>query len=107
MAAVGKQVAGKVLFVPDNVGKCLCPGCPVQAQSKCVSGLKAALAAALKDKPLKPEKIPGVYCSTGKATCADLDSNKSCLCGGCVVFAQYKLGQARPGGRYCKNGPSK
>jgi len=108
MAAIGKQGIGvKVPFALDNVGKCLCPGCPVQAQSKCVSGLKTTLAAALKDKPLKREKVPGVYCSTGKATCSDLDPKKSCLCGGCSVFAQFALAKGQPAGYFCRDGAPK
>jgi len=50
-----QQVSTKVPLVIDNVSKCLCPGCPVQAQSKCVAGLKPGLAAALKNNPLRHE----------------------------------------------------
>ncbi len=107
MAVAGKQVAGKVPFTLENVGRCLCPGCPVQARSKCVAGLKVGLAAALKDEPLKRERIPGVYCSTDKATCTDLDASKNCLCGSCGVYTQYNLGKAEPGGKYCAYGASK
>ena len=35
-----QRVSAKVPLVLDNVSQCLCPGCPVQAQSKCVAGLK-------------------------------------------------------------------
>jgi hypothetical protein len=102
-----QQVSSKVPFTLDNVKKCLCPGCPVQAQSKCVAGLKTGLAAALKNNPLRREQIPGVYCGAGKATCADIDARKSCLCGDCAVFRQYTLAKGKPAGYFCSAGAAK
>jgi hypothetical protein len=40
---MAQQVVVKVPFIADNVSKCLCPGCPVQARSKCVAELKPLL----------------------------------------------------------------
>ncbi len=100
------QTAVRVPFIAANVGKCMCPKCPVQSKSSCVAGKLSTIEAALKANPLKKEDIPGVYCSTGKATCTDINPNASCLCGACGVYDQYKLANFKPGGRFCGNGAS-
>jgi len=104
---MAQQVTIRVPFALDTVSKCLCPGCPVQAQSKCVAGLKPGLTEALKKNPLKHEQIPGDYCAAGKATCTDIDTKKSCLCGNCAVFKQYNLAKGKPGGYYCSAGAAR
>jgi hypothetical protein len=104
---VVQQVASKVPFVVDTVGKCLCPKCPVQTKSQCVVTLKGKLGEALKRNPLKREEIPGAYCGTGKATCTDLDSSKQCICGSCAIFRQYKLAGLKPVEYYCLDGSAK
>ena len=102
------QTAGvKVPFSTTTVTKCMCPKCPVQGKSQCVSGKLATLNEALKARPLKREDIPNVYCSTGMATCRDLDPKQSCLCGGCSVFSKYKLDSFEPVGYYCQHGAAK
>jgi hypothetical protein len=102
-----QQTSTKVPFILDNVSKCLCPGCPVQAQSKCVAGLKSGLAAALKKSPLRHEEVPGVYCGVGKATCRDIDPKKDCLCGDCAVFRRYNLAKGKPDGYFCSAGAAR
>jgi hypothetical protein len=102
-----RQVASKVPLALDNVKKCLCPECPVQARSKCVAGLKSRLTAALKQNPLRHEEIPGVYCGAGKATCTDIDPKKDCLCGDCAVYSQYKLEKGKPDLYFCSAGAAK
>ena len=97
----------KVPFVKASVSKCMCPKCPVQSKSQCVSGKLSTIKDALKANPLKREDIPGVYCSTGTATCRDLDPKQSCICGGCAVFSQYKLAGFKPVGYYCRDGNAK
>jgi len=72
-----------------------------------VAGLKPGLAAALKNNPLRREQIPGVYCGAGKATCADIDAKKSCLCGDCAVYTQYALAKGKPGGYFCSAGAAR
>jgi hypothetical protein len=102
------QTAGvKVPFIVASVSKCMCPKCPVQSKSQCVSGELSTIKDVLKANPLKREDIPGVYCSTGNATCRDLDPKQSCICGGCGVFSQYKLAGFKPVGRYCHDGSAK
>ncbi len=85
----------------------MCPKCPVQAKSQCVASKLARITEALKMKPLKREDIPGVYCSSGAATCADLDPKQSCLCGSCAVFSQYDLASHMPVGKYCRDGSAR
>ena len=94
----------KVPFTTTNAGKCMCPKCPVQSKSQCVKGKLSTIKTALKAKSLKKEDIPGVYCSTGIATCRDLDPKQSCICGSCNVFNQYKLAEFKPAGYYCRDG---
>ncbi len=97
----------KVPFTPENVGKCQCPRCPVQAKSQCVSGKLATITQSLSESPLNREDIPGQYCSTGKATCPDLDPKQTCICGSCAVFKEYNLAKGTPVGYYCRDGFSK
>jgi hypothetical protein len=96
---------GKVTFNKENIGRCLCQGCQVQAESKCVAGKKGHLAAALARPALKREEIPGVYCSVGPATCQDLSFAKPCSCFECPVYADHKLADGLPNCYYCLNGP--
>ncbi len=96
----------RVPFALETIGQCLCPTCPVQGGSQCVAELKAGMDEALRSNPLKPEKVPGVYCGTGKADCTDIDTNQVCICGDCAVFAQFRLGDARPSSYYCRAGAS-
>jgi len=104
---MAQQVSHKVSFVVGTVSKCMCPKCPVQAKSQCVTKLVGGLGEALKRNPLKHEEIPGAYCGAGKATCTDLDPKQNCICGGCPIFAQYKLASGKPVGYYCRDGASK
>lgn len=102
-----QAVTAKVPFVTANATRCMCPRCPVQAKSACVSGKVAGIKDALKRNPLKREDIPGVYCSTGTATCQDINTKQSCVCGACPVFAQYKLASGQPVGYYCRDGAAR
>jgi hypothetical protein len=104
---MNQAIIAKVSFSASNVGKCLCPKCPVQSKSQCAGGKLAAIKEALARKPLIREDIPGVYCSTGTATCKDLDPKQSCLCGGCAVFSHYKLDTGLPAGYFCRDGFAK
>ena len=98
------QMSDKVPFSKTNVGRCKCPGCPVQAKSRCVAEKIPVMKEALKGSTLKPEEIPAEYCATGTATCRDIDTKQTCLCGTCSVFANYRLGAGDPGGYFCQYG---
>ncbi len=32
-----------------------------------------------------PETVTGLYCSSGKASCRDIDASRSCICGACAM----------------------
>lgn len=88
----------RVEFNMENIQKCQCPSCPVQAQSACVKDQMAKLqemmqlvSAGAPDPPPNPDDVPGVYCSTGTATCSDLDFNKNCMCPICPVWRENSL----------------
>ncbi len=104
---MSEAISAKVPFSTANVGKCMCPQCPVQSKSQCAAGKLATIKDALAKKPLSREDIPGVYCSTGTATCNDLDPSQSCICGTCAVFNQYNLASGKPVGYYCRDGFAK
>ena len=97
-----------VPLVVANATRCLCPTkCPVQTASACVKGKVSKINDALKASPLKREDIPGVYCSSGKATCKDINTNQACQCGSCAVFAEFRLAGGKPVGYYCRDGSAK
>jgi hypothetical protein len=104
---MNQTISAKVPFSAANVGKCMCPKCPVQSQSQCVSGKLAIIKDALAKKPLQGEAIPGLYCSTGSASCKDLDPQQSCICGGCPLFSHYNLDAGLPAGYFCRDGFAK
>ena len=101
---MNQAMGSKVSFSAANVGKCLCPKCPVQSKSQCVSGKLGTIADALAKIPLNREDIPGLYCSTGRATCQDLDPKQTCICGGCAIFTENNLAAGKPVGYYCRDG---
>ncbi|HOD69760.1 MAG: DUF2769 domain-containing protein [Bacteriovoracaceae bacterium] len=88
----------KVDFTQDNIARCLCGECPVQAKSKCARDLYEK---SIKMEGLpKPEQVPGLYCASGKATCTDLDIVQFCKCPGCLVWSDYNL----KSNHYCYRG---
>jgi hypothetical protein len=94
----------KVAFTAENMKMCICPGCPVQSASACVKEQAAVLKETLKSNPLKADKIPGLYCASGVATCKDIDFKKPCICNSCVVYAQNKLKGGKPLLFFCRDG---
>ena len=96
-----------VPFVASEIKLCICTRCPVQAASGCIKAKAAGIQGALKRDPLQRADIPGLYCATGTATCSDLNSEKNCICGTCVVFSIHTLGNGKPAGYYCRDGSSR
>jgi hypothetical protein len=98
----------KVPYTVANIKKCMCPKCPVQAASICVKGklenLTKELESAQEGDVPKPQNIPGVYCSTGKATCQDLNLKKQCICYTCTVWKEYHLQNVDPVMYFCQKG---
>ena len=88
----------KVAYVKDNVEKCWCGTCPVQAESKCAKDLYEE---SKKSKSLPPpDRLGGPYCSTGKTICTDVNLVNLCNCPACLVWSENNL----ISNHYCKLG---
>ncbi len=96
-----------VPFTRPNAKKCICWECPVQANSQCIKENSEKMGEVMSTKYFEPEIVPGLYCSSGVASCKDIDTDQDCLCGGCAVFREYNLGKGKPTDHYCKNGNAK
>lgn len=98
----------KVPYTVHNIKRCMCPKCPVQANSKCamdkLENLVKELETVREGEVPEPQDVPGVYCSTGKATCQDLNPNQQCICYTCAVWNEYNLGEGTPSMYFCQNG---
>ena len=87
-----------VAYTQDNIDKCWCGSCPVQIASTCANGLYEA---SQKEGGLPaPERLGGLYCSTGRTICDDIVSTNLCNCPGCLVWAEYGLAS----NHYCVRG---
>jgi hypothetical protein len=97
-----------VPYVEENINRCRCPQCPVQANSTCaqseVQSARKALENAPEGEVPDPENVPGVYCSEVTATCPDLDFNRQCICDSCEVWKEYDLKDANPNNHFCQQG---
>lgn len=97
-----------VPYVEENINRCRCPQCPVQANSRCAQNEVKSVRQALENAPAgevpDPENVPGVYCSEGTATCQDLDFGRQCICGSCEVWKEYDLRNANPNNHFCHHG---
>jgi hypothetical protein len=84
-----RSTVSAVAYTQENIDKCWCGQCPVQVGSKCA----AELYSAFKDSGRlpAPERLGGLYCSTGKAICDDLSITNLCNCPGCLVWAENGL----------------
>ena len=96
----------------DNINKCLCKICPVQTDSKCSKDKLDIINENLKEegdikKIIKPEELPLVYCSNGKATCTDLSERELCKCTQCVVWLDNNLANGEPIEYFCIDGVPK
>ncbi|MGB9979903.1 DUF5518 domain-containing protein [Methanobacterium sp.] len=102
-----KETKPKIEFTRENITKCLCPQCPVQAESECAQIKMKMLQESMRGMSPEPSEVPGVYCATGTAACSDLDPNKRCNCPNCNVFKDNKLAQGEPGEHFCQKGSAK
>lgn len=97
-----------VPFVGENISRCKCPDCPVQADSQCAQDKIKTSREAMEYMPAgsvpKSEPIPGVYCSSGKAQCQDLNFDRQCICDSCEVWKDYNLKDACPDDDFCQHG---
>ncbi len=105
---MNKSEERKVTYTLSNIEKCMCSLCPVQADSKCAQDKLVSSKKAMEQIPRgevpNPEDIPGIYCSTGKATCQDLNPDKQCICNTCDVWKGYNLGEGKTSQYFCQNG---
>ena len=96
----------KVPYTVLNIKRCKCTLCPVQADSECAqekySSLKNELESSGGIEVLEPQKVPGIYCSTGKAICGDLSFSRQCICNTCPVWEENKLENTKTKTYYCK-----
>jgi hypothetical protein len=109
---MGDEKLVKVELNRDNINKCLCKICPVQIDSKCSKDKMDIVNEKLKKEGdikdlIKPEEIPLVYCSNGKATCTDLSSRELCKCTQCVVWLENNLANSEPIEYFCIDGVPK
>jgi Protein of unknown function (DUF2769) len=93
-------------FSMENIKKCLCPKCAVQIESQCVKDkLKIMLLMTQQDldSPMRMDegRVPGLYCSTGRASCSDIATNKVCKCNECPIWEGYGL---EPKKYFCRDG---
>jgi hypothetical protein len=102
-----EKTDAKVLLNAANVMKCVCTKCPVQSDSGCVKGKMGGMKEVMTKNPLQREDIPGMYCSTGTATCKDLDTKQMCMCMSCPIWSEYKLASGKPMGYFCRDGAAK
>lgn len=103
---------GKIEFTGENVMKCLCPNCPVQADSKCVMDKVKKMDEMMSEdvdiaSMIGPEDVPGVYCASGKSSCSDLYFHEECKCVDCPIFKENDLMKGEPVGYFCRDGKSK
>lgn len=92
-----------VEFNKENYQRCRCPGCPVQANNKCVQD-KLNKIKSQRGGNISADDFPGVYCGTGKARCENLDLNPPCQCGRCEVWKEYNLGEEELHFYFCTEG---
>lgn len=102
-----KEMKPKIEFTRENITKCLCPQCPVQAESECAQTKMKMLQESMRGMSPEPSDVPGVYCATGTAACSDIDPNKMCNCPNCDVFKENNLEQGEPKRYFCQKGAVK
>ena len=97
----------KVPFTKPNAKKCICWQCTVQTDSACIKKNAEKMGEVMSTNFFEPKIVPGLYFSSGVASCKDIDTNRSCICYKCPVFIDYNLEEYRPIDHYCKNGSAK
>ena len=103
----------KIDFNLENMEKCLCDDCPVQAKSSCVKDQKKIMQEIGHSVDidsgfiLDPDKIPKLYCAKGKTICKDLYYHEECQCFKCRIWKEYDLEVRKAPAYFCKNGKAK
>lgn len=99
-----QTTAAKVPFTRPNAKQCICWQCPVQADSACIEENAEKMGEVMATEFFEPEIVPGLYCSSGKASCKDLETSRPCICYKCPVFINYDLEEGEPTDHYCAKG---
>lgn len=98
----------KIDFSVKNIKKCLCPECPVQAESECAEGKRRIMLeiawSSESGMYFERDRVPGMYCTMGKALCHDIDFNKRCICEKCLVWQEYGLKNGDYAEYFCQKG---
>jgi len=94
----------KVKFTRQNAKKCVCWQCPVQTDSACIKANGDKMGDVMTTPFFTPDIVPGLYCSSGVAACKDIATDRSCICGACPIYQDFRLGGGQPLDHYCKNG---
>ncbi len=99
-------------FSMENIKKCLCMRCPVQMESQCVKDKEKIMILMTQqdlDSPMRmdEERVPGLYCSTGKAICKDINTHQICRCNECSVWMGNRLDKKETSKYFCINGKAK
>jgi hypothetical protein len=101
-------IEAKVPCTVSNIKRCRCTLCPVQVDSECAQEKYSRLNNEIENsggvEALAPQKVPGIYFSTGTATCEDLSFNRQCICNTCSVWEEYNLINAKIIQYYCNKG---
>jgi hypothetical protein len=102
---------GKIEFTMENLKKCICPTCPVQADSACAEEKLMKMQEIMQEMEDKlmsnPEMVPALYCASGKTSCKDLDFDQICQCNYCGVWKENDLENGEPMGFFCRDGIAK
>ncbi len=103
---------GKVEFSLENIEKCICNECPVQAGSTCVKEKQMKVPEMIPKNVAdeiesNSEMFPTLYCASGKATCPDVDFNEMCQCNKCPLWKEYELPYGEPMGYFCRDGEAR
>ena len=104
---MNQTIGVKVPFTKPNAKKCICWQCTVQADSACVKRNAEKMGEVMSSSYFEPEIVPGLYCSSGIASCKDIDTSRPCICPDCPVFVEYDLAKGHLIDHYCKNGRAK
>lgn len=104
---MNQSTGNKIPFTRENAKKCICWQCPVQKDSQCIKSNEEKMGEVMTTRFFEPQIVPGLYCSSGTASCKDIDTNRQCICGGCEVYNSFRLSNNEIKGQYCKNGSAR
>ena len=100
------QIA-EIPFTRTNANTCICWDCPVQTSSQCVKDNSDKTGNVMTTKFFEPQIVPALYCSSGVASCKDIDTDQDCLCPSCAVFIENDLDKGQPADHYCRDGKAR